>query len=207
MTFVDSEEAMSRFKASFPDLRDILTQLQKNPFPPSLEIRLKDGASPEVGVLIRQIRAMKGVEDIQFNKEWVDRMVSFSRLAKAVGYFLGGILVLASFFIISNIVKLNVLARKNEIEILRLVGATNTFIRIPFLLEGMVLGAFGSLLSLGVLFILIRLFPLSIGTSGFLRELLNFRYLTVSQAVGLVLSGAIIGLLGSAGSVSRFLKT
>lgn len=78
---------------------------------------------------------MKGVEDIQFNKEWVDRMVSFSRLAKAVGYFLGGILVLASFFIISNIVKLNVLARKNEIEI-DLVRAVTERVSVPVIASG-----------------------------------------------------------------------
>ena len=79
-------------------------------------------------------------------------MQSLSRLARAIGFFLGGILILASFFIISNVIRLNVFARKAEIEILRLVGATNTFIRLPFLIEGVALGILGSLLSWGFFF-------------------------------------------------------
>ena len=86
-------------------------------------------------------------------------MQSLSRLASAIGFFLGGILILASFFIISNVIKLNVFSRKDEIEILRMSGATNTFIRIPFLLEGVVLGFLGGLLSLLLLLVLIRIFP------------------------------------------------
>ncbi|MCK7518224.1 MAG: FtsX-like permease family protein [Ignavibacteriales bacterium] len=118
-----------------------------------------------------------GVTDVLFNQDWVEKMQGFSRLAGAIGAFLGGILILTSFFIISNVVKLNVFARKNEIEILRLVGGTNLFIRIPFWLEGITLGLLGSLLSLGLLFAVISLFPVYIGASlGSLQELLKFRY-------------------------------
>jgi cell division transport system permease protein len=120
---------------------------------------------------------------------------------------MGGILILTSFFLISNVVKLNVFARKNEIEILRLVGATNLFIRVPFWLEGIVLGFLGSLLSLGLLFIVINLFPIYLGASlGALQELLSFRYPDLTQAVGLLLGGAATGFVGSATSVSKFLK-
>jgi cell division transport system permease protein len=125
----------------------------------------------------------------------------------AVGLFLGGILVLASFFIISNVIKLNVLARKTEVEILRLVGASNTFIRVPFLLEGMAMGISGALASLALLFLLIKLFPLYLGSAlGILSELINFRYLSPLQAVILVIGGTFIGLSGSLTSLSRFLK-
>lgn len=204
---VSPEEALEKFRKDFPELRDILANLKDNPFPPSLEARLKSTvAGAEAAAFITDVRRMKGVEDVQFNKEWVDRMRSLSRLARAVGLFLGGILVLASVFIISNVIKLNVLARKNEIEILRLVGAGNLFIRIPFLLEGMILGALGSLVSLGILFIVIKIFPLYVGSLGALQQILSFRYLTFSQSMGLVTSGAAIGILGSATSVSRFIK-
>jgi cell division transport system permease protein len=205
---VDSAQALDRFQRSFPELKDILASIQTNPFPPSLEARLTGAASTagEVAAFVREIRGMKGVQDVQFNQDWVEKMRALSRLAKAVGFFLGGILILASFFIISNVIKLNVLARKNEIEILRLVGATNTFIRIPFLLEGMALGILGSLVSLAFLFLTIRLFPLYVGSLGALQQILNFRYLSFSQTAGLIAAGAGIGLMGSATSVARFLK-
>jgi cell division transport system permease protein len=206
---VGAEEARDRFQKNFPDLKDILANLKINPFPSSLEARLKDTApaSREVAKLVQDVRRMKGVEDVQFNQDWVDKMQSLSRLAKAVGFFLGGILMLASFFIISNVIKLNVIARKNEIEILRLVGATNIFIRTPFLLEGIALGVMGSMISLAFLLLAIKLFPIYIGSLGALQQLLNFRYLSLFQALGLVAAGGVIGCLGSLSSVSKFLKT
>ncbi len=208
--YVPAAEALARFRESFPELRDVLESLKSNPFPPSLEARLKpDAAADEAAVqaFIAAVRSRPGVEDVQFNQDWIEKIRALGRLARAAGLFLGGILILASFFIISNIIKLNVFARRNEIEILRLVGGTNAFIRIPFLLEGMTLGVLGSLLSLVVLLVVIKLFPLYLGPPlGAVREIFQFRYLNLAQSFGLVAAGAGIGLLGSLTSVSRFLK-
>ncbi len=206
---VPPEAALERFRRDFPELGDVLENLASNPFPASLEARLKDsaGASGGIAAFVREFRAARGVADARYNRDWVDRMQALSRLVQAVGFFLGGILVLASFFIISNVIKLNVFARKNEIEILRLVGATDLFIRIPFLLEGMALGILGSLISLALLYVAVRLFPVYVGSLGALQQVLSFRFLSPGQAFGLIAAGAAIGILGSASSVSRFLKT
>ncbi len=208
--FVSSEEAMEKFLIKFPDLKGIVDNLKLNPFPSSYEISLreKDLTYEETQPFIDKMRGMKGIEDVQFNKDWVEKMQSLSRLARAVGFFLGGILVLASFFIVSNVIKLNVIARKDEIEILRFVGGTNIFIRIPFLTEGTILGALGGILSLLLLFVVIKLFPVYLGSSlGVLNELINFRYLTFSQSFALIFSGAVIGLFGSLSSIAKFLKS
>jgi cell division transport system permease protein len=205
--YVSPGEALNKFKEKFPDLQDIVDNLDLNPFPPSFEATLKEKKPADIGTLFDRLKSIPGIDDIQYNREWVERMESLSRLAKAAGFFLGGILVLASFFIISNIIKLNVLARKDEVEILRLVGGSNTFIRVPFLLEGLFLGFFGGLLSLVLLIILIKIFPIYLGTSlGVLSEMINFRYLTLSQAFALVGSGCFIGVLGSSTSLSKFMK-
>jgi cell division transport system permease protein len=209
VSLVTPEEALERFRLSFPELADILTDLKTNPFPSSLEARVtgKASASGEVIAYVETMKTRPGVTDVQFNQDWVEKMEGFSRLAGAIGAFLGGILILTSFFIISNVVKLNVFARKNEIEILRFVGGTNLFIRIPFWLEGITLGLLGSLLSLGLLFVVINLFPIYLGSSlGALQELLRFRFPDTTQALGLLLGGAATGFVGSATSVSKFLK-
>lgn len=206
---VTPEEALEKFRRSFPELADIVAGLKGNPFPASIEARVngKASASGEVIGFVETMKTRPGVTDVQFNQDWVEKMQGFSRLAGAIGAFMGGILILTSFFIISNVVKLNVFARKNEIEILRLVGSTNLFIRIPFWLEGIVLGLLGSLLSLGLLFVVINLFPIYLGSSlGALQELLRFRYPDLTQAAGLLLGGAATGFVGSATSVSKFLK-
>jgi len=207
--FIGSEQALKKFKIDFPELRQIIDNLKINPFPSSFEVSLSEKAltSNEILGFIDEMINMKGIEDVQFNRDWVEKMQSFSRLTKAVGLFLGGILILASFFIISNVIKLSVSARKDEIEILRMVGATNTFIKTPFLLEGMVLGICGSLLSLIFLFLLTKIFPFYLGTSlGVLNELIKFRYLTLTQSLSLIGGGAFIGFSGSLSSLSRFLK-
>lgn len=209
VTYVSRQQAWERFQKNFPELQEILKNLGTNPFPPSFEATLQKGSvqSDEILGFIEEIKNVTGVEDVQFNRDWVRKMQSLSRLARAVGFFLGGILILASFFIISNVIRLNVFARKAEIEILRLVGATNTFIRLPFLIEGVTLGILGSLLSLGLLFLLVKSFPLYLGHSlGALQEIVGFRYLTASQSVSLIAGGAFMGALGSMSSLSRFLK-
>lgn len=209
-TFVSAEQAVEKFRSKFPELQGIIENIEINPFPPSIETTFKEKSITfrEASGLITRIESMPGVDDVQFNQEWVDRVNSFSRLAKAVGFFLGGILVLASFFIISNVIKLNVFARKDEIEILRLVGATNTFIRVPFLIEGIALGVIGGLTSLILLLLLINSIPVYLGSRlGVLNELINFRYLSLSQSITIILEGGLIGFMGSLTSLTRFLKT
>lgn len=207
--FISSIQALEKFQKKFPELQGIIENLKINPFPPSFEIAIEEKSlsSDEIQTFIQEMRNMDGVEDVQFNRDWVEKMKSLSQLVKAVGFFLGGILILASFFTISNVIKLNVFARKEEIEIFRLVGATNTFIRIPFLIEGITLGILGGLLSLILLFLLIKIFPFYLGSSlGVLQEFINFRYLSLVQSVMLIFGGAIIGFLGSFSSLARFLK-
>ncbi len=202
-------QASEKFLQDFPGLKDILMNLQANPFPASIEATLKDPKTPydETLRFIGEMKKNAGVEDVQFNRDWAEKIQSLSRLAQAVGFFLGGILILASFIIISNVIKLNVFARKSEIEILRLVGATNTFIRIPFLLEGISLGMAGSLLSLLLLLVIVKIFPVYLGSSlGALQELISFRYLSFSQVVYLIAGGGFVGFLGSLSSLSRFLR-
>jgi cell division transport system permease protein len=206
---IGAEEAREQFLRRYPDLADIVRNLKDNPFPPSVEMTLREPDIPTEQILriIDEVKSDPAVEDARFNRDWADRIRSLSRLARAAGYFLGGILVLASFLIISNVIKLNVLARQAEIEILRLVGGTNAFIRTPFLLEGTAMGIAGSLISLLLVFLVVRLFPVYLGSSlGALQELIGFRYLTFFQASALVAGGALVGFMGSLSSLARFLR-
>jgi cell division transport system permease protein len=207
--YVSAEQALVRFKQNFPELQGVIENIQINPFPASFETHLaEENLSPETIVrFIQAMKEMEGIEDAQFNRDWVERMESLSRLAQAIGLFLGGILALASFFIISNVIRLNVFARRDEIEILRLVGGTNLFIRVPFILEGVILGILGGVVSLALLFLLVQLFPLYLGASlGALNDIINFRYLSLTQIALIIAGGAVIGFLGSLSSLARFLR-
>jgi len=206
---VSPAEARESFKANFPELQDLVESLKGNPFPASIEARIAPRAagSTQVTLFIEKIKNRAPVTDIQYNQDWVERLKALSRVANALGFFFGGILVLTSFFTVSNVIKLNVFARKNEIEILRLVGATDLFIRIPFWLEGIALGLAGGTISLVLLFFIIQIFPVYVGSSlGAVRELLTFQVLDTSQCLWIIAGGAATGLVGSATSVSKFLK-
>lgn len=208
--FIDKNAAMEQFREKFPELQDIVDSLEDNPFPPTFEAVIKDEfAANELTLsFLRDLKSFPGIDDVQFHRDWVEKVRSFARLARAVGLFLGGILIMASFFIISNVIRLNVFARKDEIEILRLTGASNMFIRIPFLIEGIIMGALGGVLSLIILLVLIKIFPVYLGTSlGALSEFINFRHLSSPQVIAILLVGAGIGVLGSISSLSKFLKT
>lgn len=207
---VSPEIASKKFAEDFPDLREVVINLDANPFPPAVEVTFEDPALPTATIVsfIAEVKKNAAVEDAQFNRDWAERVRSLGRLAEVVGLFLGGILILASFVIVSNVIKLIVMSRRSEIEILRFVGATNLFIRIPFLLEGAILGVAGSLLSLLLVFVLIKLFPLIAGPSlGAFHEILGFRFLSWSQAIALVLGGGAVGLVGSLSSLARFLRS
>lgn len=207
--YISPEEAASRFEKNFPDLKGILQDLGKNPFPSSFEIVISEkfSRSPAVNLFLEELRREEKVQDVQFPREWVERVESIGRIIKALGIFLASILILASFFIVSNVIRLSVIDRQEEISILRMVGATNHFIRFPFLLEGMILGILGSTAALLLLWVIIQLFPLYVGFPlGVFQELIHLRSLTLRQALSLVIGGGMVGFLGSLSALSRFLK-
>lgn len=207
--YISSEEAASRFIQNFPDLQATLRDLGSNPFPPSLEVTIQEkySRSSLLNSFLDSLRREPRVVDIQFNRDWIARVEAIDRVVKALGAFLASILILASVFIVSNVIRLSVMARQDEISILRLVGATNNFIRVPFLLEGTFLGILGSLVALFFLWLIIKLFPLYIGYSlGAFQHVFQLRALSLYQSLGLVIGGGTVGFFGSLSSLSRFLK-
>ncbi|MCP2520908.1 permease-like cell division protein FtsX [Candidatus Aminicenantes bacterium AC-335-A11] len=208
--FISKEEALARFERDFPQLEGIVRDLKENPFPASYEIVFKKGIDSPYAItsFLEEMKELEGIEEIQFNREWLEKLIGISRIIRAIGFFLGGILILASFFIISNVININVYARQNEIEIFHLIGATNSFIKIPFIIEGIMLGLFGGIFSLFLLFVSIKSFPVYLGNSySFIKPFIVFSFLSIKYCIGLLIGGGIIGLIGSLSSVGKFLKT
>lgn len=208
-TLTTKEEALASFRRELKGQESLLEGLGVNPLPASFQLKIRGGyQSPEaLKGLSTFLSRLEGVEDIQYGKEWVERISQAAQLIRLLGIIIGSVLTLGSAMIISNITRLAVYARAQEIEIMRLVGATKAYIRAPFLVEGMLQGSLGAGLALGILFAAYRfvaptfnlaspLFPTAAG-QGFLES---------SMMVGLVGGGAAIGALGSSIAVSRFLK-
>jgi len=199
MTYTSKEEALQNFRHELKGKESLLEGLGDNPLPASLQIR--------VGKLSAFLSRLEGVEDVMYGQEWVDRLAAAVRILRLVGLSVGLALGLASVLIVSNTIRLAVYARADEIEIMRLVGATKTHIRAPFLLEGMIQGGLGAGLALLLLYAAYRalLWQLQQAPGPMLGMEVG-SFLDTHWIAGMLLAGAVVGAFGSLISVGRFLR-
>jgi cell division transport system permease protein len=201
---VTREQALERFRALFRDLRALPDDLGENPFPASVEATLRGDhqSADAVRQLVQRFEEAPGVEEIQYDLLWIQRLSTTVRLVRGAGGVLGGILVLAGVFTISNVIKLTVYARQDELDIMRLVGATRAYVRGPFVVEGMLQGGLGGALSLGLLWMTFRVFARdALAASDVLGRAVVFLPRELSLAI--VLGGMALGVVGSLVSLGR----
>lgn len=205
VTFVPKEEAMEKFKDRLGDQKTLLDALDEtNPLPDSFEVMV---LQPEmVKTAAENIEKFEGVNSAKYGQDVMEHLFDITRLIRIFGFALMMVLALATLFIISNTIRLTVFARRKEIAIMKYVGATDWFIRWPFVLEGIVMGFLGSLIASVVLrltysgitakiYDTLAFFPL-IPEEPFLN------YVTMIVVIG----GMIMGAIGSTVSIKRFLK-
>jgi cell division transport system permease protein len=203
------EEALKVLEEKMPERKELLRGLPRNPLPASLEIRLKGEyqSSEGVQILARKLRGIPEIEDVQYGSDWLERFSAFMTLLKGLGLGLGGLLLLSTIVVISNTIRLSIFARREEIEVMRSVGATGLFIRAPFYFEGLLQGFLGAVLALAVLFALFQLFLSKVYEP--VRSLLgNYpaQFLSLEQMAAVALGGVILGLFGTQVSVGRYLR-
>ncbi len=200
---VTREQALARFREMFRDLSTLPEDLGQNPFPASLEVNLKPGhQSPaEVQRLARAFTGVPGVREIQYDLLWVERLATGVRLVRGVGTFLGGILVLAGIFTISNVIRLTIYAREDELDIMRLVGATQAYVKGPFVAEGMIQGGVGGLVAALLLWAALVWLSRDLASSDLIGRA-AFQ-LSPGMAGLLVAGGMVVGVVGSLVSLSR----
>ena len=197
--FVSKDEALRRFKETFTDLASAVETVQGNPLPASYEVRLQAGheARDAVAELASKLAQTPGVSDVRYDRQWLDRLLSAVTLVRSIGFLLGAFLTIAAALTVANVVRLALWARRDEIEIMHLVGAPQVFIRGPFVMEGVLQGGIGALLALAALaltFLVIRgsyLVPLAqaLNVSG-------IRFLAPELCLLLIVGGTLVGCLG-----------
>ena len=205
VTQVSKQQALERFKKRLGDQQQLLSSLGKeNPFPNSFEIQVD---SPErIKVLTPQIGQLPKVETAKFGQEVVEHIFQLTKILRFGGIILVVFLAMATLFIISNTIRLTVFARRKEVIIMKYVGATDWFIRWPFLLEGMTLGFCGAVVaSLFINSIYSGLLERIHATLAFLPLLPTYPLLLYVN-VFLLVAGTGIGALGSYISLRKFLQ-
>ncbi len=203
--FVSKDDALAIFESRFVDQRDILDVLQSNPLPASVELRLNDPAV--VPGLAEELQAMTTVfDDVVVPLDVVEEVIGISNLARVVGTVIIIALTGVTLFVIVNTIRIAVFARRQEIEIMKLVGATDWFVRGPFVAEGTVIGIVGAGIAAIALIILYA------QAAPAITELVSFLPVSTDAtfvrnlAVFTVLVGLVVGSLGSYFSVRRYLS-
>ncbi len=140
--YVSKAEALKRFKQTFADLATQTDALEGNPMPASYEVRLNPsvGAPGSVEELAARLRQSPGVADVRYDREWLDRLLSAVTVIRGVGLALSAVLTIAAALTVANVVRLALHARRDEVEIMQLVGAPTVYIRGPFVMEGVLQG-------------------------------------------------------------------
>ena len=205
--FKSKDEALEEMKEGWGEEGYLLDGLEENPLPHTLILKLKDIEYAED--VVKSIENLDGIEEVQYNYDIIEKLVVFTNYIRTGGLIIVLILILVSIFIISNTIKLTVTARKREINIMKYVGATNGYIRGPFVIEGVVFGLIGAIISIlavnyGYNYFFNaandRLYVL------FTVHLVPPKALMQDISIIFIAIGAGIGALGSLVSMKRFLN-
>jgi cell division transport system permease protein len=206
--YVDRATALQRLRQDLGDLAGSLDGLSQNPLPPSVEVSPRVSLSPaELRLLAARLGQIPGVQEVDYGREWLDKLEALGRASRAFGAGALVAVLAAALLVVANTIRLAVYARRDEIEIMKLVGATDGYVRAPFLLEGLLQGLLGAGLALAAVLAVQRwLLPRAQVAFAFASGAAAPRILPVHAALLLGL-GALVGLLGSWLAVGRFLRT
>jgi cell division transport system permease protein len=205
LKFVSKQEALEEMQDNFGEQRDVLAGLEeKNPLPDTF--RVKTQTVEQVVPLAREMAAYPQVDQVRYGQGVVEKLLELSRWVRTAGLVTMVLLAIAAIFLIATTIRLSVFARRKEIGIMKFLGATNWFVRFPFLLEGMFLGLAGALLAVGAVYYgylsLIRSIQISLP----FMQLVTDRSLLMPMLEGLLVLGLAFGAVGSLISLRKFLN-
>lgn len=207
LQFISKEEALAQLKAQMQRQASLFDNLDQNPLPDGFEIRISTANQSweKVEFLATQIESLDAVEEVEYGQKWLGHFAQLFDLFTLSGYAMCIIFVMAAVFIIANTIRLVIYSRREEIEIMRLVGAAERFIKIPFYIQGLLQGALGAGIGLTILFVVFW-FMVSNIEKGFFSGLFNIRFLSPLISGVIFFTSILAGWLGSYISLKQYLK-
>jgi len=205
--FVSSRQAYDRFAGQLAEDRDVLDDMPEDFLPPSIEVypvRSLDTLT-KIKRFSDYLISLPGVLKVQYGREWVERFYTFVKLLRIVVFLSGTLLILTTTFMVANTIRLTLLSRKEELELLRLVGASTHYIRLPFFLEGALQGFIGSAAGMVALFLLFNWIKLRFAVSSIFK-LLEFTFFPLPIVITIVVISSLLCAGGSFSSTRKFLQ-
>jgi len=206
--YISKEEALRMFKQSFEDTA-LIERLGENPLPASFEVKVqRSHQEPErLAALVKHFQGRPGVEEVQYGSEWLQNLTDFLGLLRLIGVGVGGFIAVAVMTNIANTIRLHFYNRHEEIEIMKLIGATHAFIKIPFLIEGLLMGGISGGLSLVFLFLLFDRASGEINAFlGSMGRIEGLQFLPLDILFAILFTGGALGGIGSFISLNHLLR-
>jgi cell division transport system permease protein len=199
-TYVSKDEAARRFREDFPDLAPAAEKLDSNPFPASFDVHLNPSvreAEAAIDTLATTLGGLAGVADVRYDRRWFSRLNTAIRFVRGIGLLIVAMLAVAAALTVANVVRLAAAARRDEIEIMRLVGAPFAYVRGPFIVEGVLQGGAGAVVAVGLLWGAFLAGRARYGAMA--AEALglgSLTFLPLELVLGLVAGGMLLGCVG-----------
>lgn len=205
--FISRKEAYERFSKQLGENQDVLNDMPKDFLPPSIEVTpMKNLRSlNQVKLFSAYLARLPGTLKVQYGQEWVERFYYFTKLLSIVVLLSGTLLILTTIFMVAYTIRLTILGRHDELELLKLVGATNNYIRIPFLLEGVLQGILGSTIGICSLYVLFQWIKLRFSGPGLLN-LFEFSFFPPVVSLTIIGVSILLCTLGSYSTMQKFLR-
>lgn len=195
---VSKEDALKRFRQNFSTLAETTGDLPANPLPASIEVRLRPNANPpNVAALADKAAGMGGVADVRYDRQWIQRLMYAVDVVRAGGFALAALLVFAAALTVASVVRFALLARREEIHIMQLVGAPIAYIRGPFVVEGLIQGGVGAIVALVILGV--AYFVVKSRADAWFAGAIDptaLSFLSLPMAAAMLAAGAAVGAAG-----------
>ena len=202
-TYVDQQAAFNEFKEMFANSPDLVESVEPKDLPPSYRVVPK--RAEFIDVVGDRFDNRPGVKEVVFARDVVETLLKVTRALQIGIVTVAGVLLLSAVLLILNTIQMAIFARRREVAVMKLVGATNWFIRVPFMLEGMVQGVVGATAAFGVVALVRNLLAGAVGENTLGNQLLPPASDVVGTGLFVLFAGAVIGAVGSAFAVRRFL--
>ncbi len=195
--FISKKNALNLLKKQMKRQSSLFTNIESNPLPDAFEIKMINFAKnhKKIDVLASQIESLPFIDDVEYGEKWIVKYINIFNLFKFTGYGICVVFFITSIFIVVNTIKLIFYSRKEELKIMRLVGATDNFIKNPFYISGVFQGFIGGILGILILFI-IYLMVLTNVDKEFILDFINVRFLSFYEYIILILCSIFSGWFG-----------
>ncbi|MBF0118115.1 MAG: ABC transporter permease [Desulfobacterales bacterium] len=205
--FISKEEALKRLKEQMKRQSSLFENIDTNPLPDSFEVQIAPNfeTDEKMEALAQKIEKLPSVQEVEYGRKWVNKFTRVVNIFKITAFVMALFFLLAAIFIMANTIRLLLYSKREEIQIMRLVGATDSFIKWPFYIEGLIMGGIGGIIGISMLFLVFIFISINV-SQDLASDFVSIRFFSIKDSIWVISSSMFVGWLGCYLSLKQFLK-